>query len=328
MSFNILVTGAGGFIGRSLVRSLANENHHIIAVDNNYRGNLSLLPKKNNISTYQIDIVKDINKLKKISKNIDIIFHLAAINGTDKFYKIPEKVLEVGIIGTHNILKLMMETKARKIIFSSSSEVYNNPKIIPTPENIEHRIPDILNPRFSYSGSKTAGELMIINYLRGTNKHFTIFRPHNVIGENMGFNHVIPQLVEKIFLNYNKKNPKDVVNIDIQGSGKETRSFVYIEDAIESIKLCSFKGENNQIFHIGNEDEHSILELARELGNVFGVDLNINTSEIIDGSPIKRCPKITAIKSLGYKPKFSFNMAVRKTANWYWNFFQEDSNDK
>ena len=227
MNKKILITGSGGFLGRELSISLAEKGNFIFALDNNYRGNLKSIKKHKNIKNIKADVT-NITQLRKHFLKYDVIYHLAAINGTENFYNHPDKVLEVGIIGTYNVIKLAKLFGVKKIVFASSSEVYNEPNLIPTPEEIDIKIPDIQNPRFSYSGSKIAGELMMINMLRFSKIDYLIFRPHNIIGPNMGFEHVIPQLTKKIFLNLNKKNKN--VKIKVLGNGNETRSFMYIND--------------------------------------------------------------------------------------------------
>ena len=214
----ILISGCGGFLGRSLAASLVNKGHKITAIDNNFRGNLKSITKNKNITLKKIDIL-NYDKLEKAFTNFDIVFHLAAINGTENFYKIPNKVIEIGIIGTYNIVKLCKKYSVPKLIYASSSEVYHEPKIFPTDEKIEVKIPDISNPRFSYSGSKIASELIIINLLRNSKTKYLIFRPHNIIGPNMGFEHVIPQIVKKIHTEHKKSKTKNLIKIKIQGYG-------------------------------------------------------------------------------------------------------------
>ena len=108
-----------------------------------------------------------------------------------------------------NIIKFTSKIKKTKFYLASSSEVYNLPKKIPTDEKAEILIPDIFNPRFSYSGGKIISELVTINYLQKFKIPFQIFRPHNVFGPNMGMGHVIPQIVQKIYIASNKFKKKN-----------------------------------------------------------------------------------------------------------------------
>ncbi len=316
----IVVTGAGGFLGRSLSVSLASKGHQVLALDNNSRGNLKLLKNIENIKIVEVDIL-DLKEIKKIIKQSSIIFHLAAINGTPNFYSKPKEVLEVGIIGTHNVLKAALENKIEKFVFASSAEVYNNPSAIPTNEEIECKIPDITNSRFSYGGSKIAGELMTFNYLKNTSTQFVIFRPHNVFGPNMGFEHVIPQVIEKIY--HAKLSENGECNIKIEGSGKETRSFIYIDDAINGIEICTFKNTESGIYNIGVDNETNIKDLIIKISNILNIKTNIIYSDIPKGSPIRRLPDVTKIKKIGFKPKYEFEKSLDHTVDWYWNYFNK-----
>ena len=107
-------------------------------------------------------------------------------------------VLDVGVKGAINTLEVAKDIWIKKYILASSSEVYQKPEILPTTENAAILIPDVTNPRYSYAGGKIISELLTLNYLRETNIQHAIFRPHNVFGPQMGFEHVIPELIKKI----------------------------------------------------------------------------------------------------------------------------------
>jgi UDP-glucose 4-epimerase len=316
-----LVTGAGGFLGRALVKKLLSDGYAVRAVDNNTRGNLETIKELKQVELIKGDILNYQDALQWCD-GVEEVFHLAAINGTKNFYEIPQKVLEVGVIGTHNLTKAALETKAKRLIFASTSEVYNTPSIVPTPEQEVPKIPDIFNARFSYAGGKLAGELIVVNYLRGTNTNFTIFRPHNVIGPQMGFEHVIPNFVEKIFKAHKKSSGKKQLDIEIQGSGTETRSFIFVDDASDAI-LTATRGGGSELYHIGNEDEHTIIDLLKTVGNSLGFEINAIAGEMAKGSPIRRCPNTEKIRALGFKSKYDFAGAVKKTSEWYWDFYSK-----
>ncbi len=203
----VLVTGGTGFIGNNLVKELIQKGYKVSIFDDNSRGNLSRV-KKMNIENYFSGDIRIREDLLKIKKRFDIVYHLAFVNGTENFYKFPEKVIDVGIKGIINVIDIFVKNKKNLLMMASSSEVYNLPKKIPTDENVEILIPNIFNPRFSYGGTKFISELITINYLRKNNSNFKIFRPHNVFGPDMGYEHVIPQLLKKIFKADKKKKIK------------------------------------------------------------------------------------------------------------------------
>ena len=131
--------------------------------------------------------------MKKISKDIDSVIHLAFINGTNFFYEKPELVLEVGIKGIINLIEVCEENFIKEFFLASSSEVYQNAPSIPTNEKVPLSIPDPHNPRYSYAAGKLMSEIMLLN--SSIFERSVIFRPHNIYGPNMGYYHVIPDII-------------------------------------------------------------------------------------------------------------------------------------
>lgn len=312
----IAVTGAGGFIGRALVKRLLEQGHEVLALDNDFRGSLASLPEYVNLQKLHCDVLA-LEDLESILRDAGAVYHLAAINGTENFYRIPEKVLEVGVVGTHNVLRAVLKRGIKRFYFASSSEVYDTPPVIPTPETIRCTVADVFNPRFSYSGSKIAGELMTINYLRGMDVHYVIFRPHNVYGPQMGYEHVIPQLVKKIVDEVDRTKGASEVTIPLLGSGSETRSFVYVDDAVRAIEMATLGVVESGLIHIGTEDEIQIRKLAEEIGRILGVEVRVRTTPRMEGSPSRRCPDTTKLRRLGFAPEVSLREGLERTVRWY-----------
>ncbi|MBU89920.1 NAD-dependent dehydratase [Candidatus Woesearchaeota archaeon] len=311
-----LVTGGTGFIGSALVKRLVKEGYFVRVMDNDIRGTAERLKEiADKIELVQADI-RNAGEVQKACKGMDSVIHLAYINGTEYFYNMPELVLEVGVKGIINVIDGCIKENVKELVLASSSEVYQTPKKIPTDETAPLSIPDPLNPRYSYGGGKIISELLTINYGR---KHFdrvVIFRPHNVYGPDMGWEHVIPQFVLRMKDICSKSKDKKV-EFPIQGSGKETRAFVYIDDFIDGLMLVLEKGENLGIYHIGTMDEISIKDVAAEVGKYFGKDVEIASGEEAKGGTPRRCPDITKLKKLGYKPKVLFSKGLKITAKWY-----------
>ena len=312
----IAITGAGGFIGRSLSSRLAVEGHEILALDNDFRGALASIAEHDGITRRRCDVL-DLDDLRRAFAGADAVYHLAAINGTGNFYRIPDKVVEVGIIGTHNALKATLANGIGRFYLASSSEVYETPPTIPTPESVPCSVSDVFNPRQSYGGSKIAGELMTINYLRGTETRFAIFRPHNVYGPQMGFEHVIPQLVRSIMNEIDRSPGARSVTIPLQGSGRETRAFIYIDDGVRAIETGTLHNPAGGVIHIGNEVETPIGKLAVEIGRVLGVDVDLKPGPIVAGSPSRRCPDTSRLRGLGFQPWVSLADGLERTVQWY-----------
>ena len=190
---------------------------------------------------------------------------------------------------------------------ASSSEVYYYPKNIPTNEKVELIIPDVHNPRYSYAAGKIISEIILLN--SSIFKRAVIFRPHNIYGPDMGYNHVIPEIIKKI---YKSKN-----YITIQGNGKETRSFCHIEDFVNGFELLLKKGKHNNIYNIGTSREIEIGYLVNNIKRIINNKIKIKKSKSKIGGTKRRCPNISKIKKIGYKPKISIEDGLEDTISWY-----------
>lgn len=319
----VLVTGGTGFIGSNLVRGLLKKGYRVRVFDNNYRG------KMNNLKdlTDQIEFIEgDIrifNAVLKAVQGCHIIYHLAFINGTENFYNHPDLVLEVGVKGHLNILDAIAQTKAvETFIYGSSSEIYQAPNHIPTTEKIGGIVPDVHNPRYSYGGAKLMGELLTLHYLKVPNVKRIIFRPHNIYGPAMGFEHMIPQIVKKIIDASDGLRNKSV-SIDIQGSGKETKAYCYVKDAIKGIILSAEQGLDDEVYNVGKQEETKIIDLVKKIEEAMGIQLNIKRSRLLMGSTPCRCPDVSKLNTLGYQPYTSLTQGIRTTVNWYQSYYQQ-----
>lgn len=305
MKKNYFITGGLGFIGKAISKSLLDDGHKVIILDNNFRKKNNFIKHKN-LTIYRGDI-REKKNLLKIKQKIHSVIHLAAINGTNHFYEIPDLVLDVGVKGMINILEFCKEKKIKEIFLASSSEVYQDAPFIPTNEKVRMIIPDPHNPRFSYSSSKIISEMLALhnNFI---NK-IVIFRPHNIYGPDMGFNHVIPETIIKI-LNAKKQ-------FTIQGNGKNKRSFCYIDDFIKGIRILLKKGKHKEIYNIGYDEETSINQLCKLIMKLFNKRLKIIKSENKLINTKRRLPDIKKLQKLGYKPSIKLNQGLPRTIEWY-----------
>ena len=166
----------------------------------------------------------------------------------------------------------------------------------------------------SYGGSKIIGELITINYLKKTNLKYKIIRFHNVYGPDMGDDHVLPELITKI--KRKKKNKK--ITIKIFGSGNESRSFIYIDDAINGIFKIYKKGKKNNIYNLGTNQEIKIKHLIKKLGMILNKKIITKSDALHRGSVSRRCPNVDKLNSLGHKNKFTLLEGLEKTIKFYY----------
>ncbi len=314
----MLVTGGTGFLGSALVKRLVASGHHVRVLDNNLRGHpRRLLGLESKIEIVEGD-VRSASDVERACSNIDQVCHLAYVNGTEFFYTHPDLVLEIAVKGMLNVIEACRKYGIRDLVLASSSEVYQSPSEVPTPENVPLVVPDPMNSRYSYGGGKIISELMALHMGRDVFDRVMIFRPHNVYGPDMGWEHVVPQFCVRLKALLESSPQKHVVDFPIQGSGLETRSFIYIDDFTDGLMKAINGGTGFEIFHIGTQVEVSIREVAQQLAKFHNIELNFISSALTLGSTPRRCPSISKLQALGFEPQVSFANGLMQTMQWYW----------
>lgn len=312
----VLVTGGTGFLGSSLVRFLLRAGAHVRSLDDDSRGSSRRLSDvESKVELIRGDI-RDPNAVARAIEGVDSVAHLAYLNGTEFFYSRPDLVLEIAVKGMMNVLEGCMKHKVRDLVLASSSEVYQTPPEVPTDEKAPLIIPDPFNARYSYGGGKLISELLAINYGR---KHFdrvVIFRPHNVYGPDMGREHVVPQLTLRL-IELARQQPSGPIELPIQGTGQETRAFVFIDDLSDAVMRTIQQGAHLNIYHVGTDHEVTIAELAAEIGRAMGREVRVKPGVLQPGSTLRRCPNINKVRALGYSPRVSLAEGIAKTVRWY-----------
>ncbi|MEX1083246.1 MAG: SDR family NAD(P)-dependent oxidoreductase, partial [Xanthobacteraceae bacterium] len=304
-----LVTGGSGFIGSALVKRLLREGCSVRVLDDNSRGAPRRLAGVEKDIEFIAGDIRDAAAVAGAMRGVHEVHHLAYINGTEFFYSAPELVLEVGIKGMINVLDACKRHGVGTLVLASSSEVYQQPPKIPTDETAPLIVPDPMNPRYSYGGGKIISELMAINYGRKHFERVLIFRPHNIYGPDMGWEHVVPQFALRM-KRLMAKTLSGPVSFPIQGSGSETRSFCYVDDLVEGVMAMRARGEHLNIYHIGTTEEITIAELARRIARHAGRDINLVAGAALAGSTPRRCPDISKLTPLGYKPPVPLDAAL------------------
>ena len=296
----ILITGSSGLIGSNLVKSLAkNKKYKLFALDKkkyNFR-NLK--------NVYQINIDLKNQKLK-FPKNIDTVIHLAAYNGTKFFYEKPLEVINDNILPTLNLIDFFKKKKLKRFIYAGSPESIAGATDfykykIPTDEKCPFVVPDPTNNRWSYGNSKALGEQAVI--LSGL--PFTIIRYFNVYGPGQK-DHFVSEF-------YNRIKKK---KFELHGYNN-TRTFIYIDDAIRATKLImNNKKANNEIFNIGGDKEIKIKDVANIIMKLLNLKNKIKFFPSPEGSVLRRRPNINKLRKI---TKFKINThlkeGLKKTLN-------------
>ncbi len=311
-----LVTGGSGFLGSNLVKALVDAGRKVRVLDNNFRGSHAKLGDYMSKVEFVEGDIRDRAVVDRAVKGVQVLCHLAFINGTRHFYEQPVLVLDVGVRGTLNVLESAVEQGVREFVYASSSEVYQTPAVVPTDESIAMMIPDPRNARYSYGGAKLIGEIMTFNYGRGKFQRTVVFRPHNVYGPDMGFEHVVPELAIRLRRLANAQ-PSGVLDLVIQGDGHETRAFCEVRDFTRGLMAIVDKGEDQNVYHIGTDEEVSIRELATAIGRELGREIRIVPSEVRPGGTPRRCPALGKLRGLGYAPQLPLKEGLKASVTWY-----------
>ena len=313
----ILVTGGSGFIGSALVKALLRDGHAVRVLDDNSRGAPRRLAGVAKDIEFIGGDVRDAAAVAGAVRGVDEVHHLAFVNGTEFFYSQPDLVLDVGVKGMINVIDACRAAGVGSLVLASSSEVYQTPPQVPTDERAPLVVPDPQNPRFSYGGGKIISELMAINYGR---KHFDrvlIFRPHNVYGSDMGWEHVIPQFALRL-KRAAAEHKSGKVPFEIQGDGRQTRSFCHVDDLVRGVLVMRQKGEHLGIYHVGTTEEVAIAEVARRIAAHAGREIELRPTPAPEGGTARRCPDISKLAKLGYAPQVPLAKGLPPTVDWYW----------
>ncbi|MBT8172194.1 SDR family NAD(P)-dependent oxidoreductase, partial [Candidatus Bathyarchaeota archaeon] len=256
----VVVTGGAGFIGSNLCRKLLEQGAKVTAYDNLYSGKIEFISDLINkdLNFVQEDI-RDTAALEKATKNCKVIFHLAAQTSVPFSMENPKEDCEINVVGTVNVLEAARKAGAR-MVFASSCAVYGNPEKRPTPETYP------THPIAFYGLTKLLGENYCRFYKEIYGLEVVMFRIFNVYGPNC--HGAIYDFLRKL-----KKNPK---RLEVLGTGKQSRDFVYVSDMVEALlKAATTPEAAGQEFNIGTGTTTSVAELANMIIDILGLK-NVN----------------------------------------------------
>lgn len=295
---NILVTGVAGNIGSCLANKLLEKKFRVIGIDNFVTGFKKNLPKHKNFRFYRLDI-NNANLEKKLKNyKIDYIFHFAAYVGVKNTLNNPLMVLS-DIEGIKKILQFSIRNKVKKFFYSSSSEVYGEPVSLPLNEKITP-----LNSRLPYAVVKNIGENFIKSYNKEYGLKYVIFRIFNTYGPNQSQDFVIPNFIERAL---------NELPIKINGDGKQSRTFMYIDDNINAIYNTLMSNKFNLTLNIGSNREYNINQVAKKI-----ILLTKSNSKILHLKPLKegdmfrRKPDLKNMRKIYKKKLIDLDSGIKK----------------
>jgi len=283
----VLITGAAGFLGSHLCDRFMHEGFKVIAMDNLSTGSISNIEHHFNKASFEF-YEYDVTKFVHVSGPLDYIFHFASPASPIDYLKIPIQTLKVGALGTHNLLGLAKEKKAR-ILVASTSEVYGDPDVHPQVEEYWGHVNPI-GPRGVYDEAKRFMESITMAYHNYHKLDTRIVRIFNTYGPRMRVKdgRAIPAFISQALRNE---------DITVFGTGLQTRSFCYVDDLIEGIYRLLMSDYHLPV-NIGNPEEINLLEIAREIIELTGSSSKITLHPLPEDDPKQRCPDITKAREL------------------------------
>ncbi len=301
----ILVTGGAGFIGSHLVDYLLVDGHKVKVYDNLSGGNFDFL--KHNIKNKNFTFVKadlaDLKKLKKETKGIEMVYHLAANSDISKGITDPSIDFEQTTHHTFNLLQAMKENVIKKIFFTSGSGIYGDVGSTYTKESFGPLIPVSM-----YGATKLSAEAMIYAFSNFFDIQVWVLRPANIIG---------PRLTHGVVFDFIKRLRKDPKRLQILGDGKQSKSYLYVLDVIKAIDLVTRKAKKKiNIFNIASNSFITVNSIA----DIITKEMNIKPKRSWTGGKIGWKGDVAKVRinnsqitKLAWKPKYNSRQAVQKT---------------
>jgi dTDP-glucose 4,6-dehydratase len=302
-----LITGGGGFIGSHLCERFLAEGHDVIAVDNFITGRLENVRHLADNPKFHL-IEHDVSLHLTVDGPLDSILHFASPASPVDYLLYPIQTLKVGSLGTHNTLGLA-RAKSARYLMASTSEVYGDPEQHPQREDYWGNVNPV-GPRGCYDEAKRFSEAIVMAYHRTHHVNTHIVRIFNTYGERMRLDdgRVLPNFVGQALRGE---------SLTVYGNGSQTRSFCYVSDLVEGIYRLLFTDFHEPV-NLGNPDELSIVEFAREILALSGSQSKVAFKPLPQDDPKVRKPDITRARQLlGWEPKVNRHDGLKRTLAYF-----------
>jgi UDP-glucuronate decarboxylase len=306
----VLVTGGAGFIGSWLCDALLGFGSEVTVVDDFSTGrmkNIDHLVKGSKFKLLKSDVCRFRSKEK-----FDVILHMAGHASPDEYMVHPIETLQTSADGTRNMAELARKSDAT-LLFASTSEVYGDAEVVPTPETYWGKVNPI-GPRSCYDEGKRFAEALLMGYHKQYGLDVKVPRIFNSYGPRLREDGLYGRAMSRFILQALTKQP-----LTVYGDGKQTRSFCYITDTVTGLVLLAVNPQaKGEVVNIGNTHEVTILELAEKIRAATKCESPITFHPLPKDDPKRRCPDTAKLeKLLGWKPNLSFEAGLKRTVKWF-----------
>lgn len=303
----LLITGGAGFIGSNLASYFVSKGYDVTVFDNLSAGrveNLAQHLSRSNFNFIKGD-VRDKDFISSSMKGAEEVYHLAADPSVKDSATNPESSFRINVDGTFNVLEAARKNDVKKIVFTSSSTVYGETKVLPTPE--DHPLIPISN----YAASKVADEMYISSYASTYGIKGVVVRLANIFG---------PPSAHGVMYDFYKKLQANPAKLEILGDGKQSKSYLYISDCIDAIALASKKQRKvYDYFNVGSTEMTTVDEIAKSMWSVLGIKPKFEYTggkRGWAGDVVKMLLSSKKIEKLGWKKKISIREGVKRYIEW------------
>ncbi len=307
---SILITGGSGFLGSWISNVLIQQNARVVCLDNHSSGRMENINPLLDCENFSF-VHHDVSEPFGIEEKIDFVFHLASRASPFEFSEYPIDIIKANTYGTINALEIARRHGAT-FLFTSTSEVYGDARLLPTPETYNGNVNPI-GIRGCYEEAKRLGESMCMAYVRQYNVNVRIARIFNTFGPRMRADGIYGRVIPRFIIQAHKNMP-----ITVFGDGSQTRSFCYVTDQIEGLlRLALMDDAKGEIINIGNDQEIPILQLAKRIIQLMDSDSEVVFEGLPDGDPQRRRPDISkAWNLLRFKPRISLDEGLASTISY------------
>jgi UDP-glucuronate decarboxylase len=308
----VLVTGGAGFIGSWLCDVLVGFGAEVTAIDDLSTGRIKNIDHLTKNTSFKF-VKSDVCTFDSIEK-FDIVFHMAGHASPDEYQAHPIETLKTSALGSFNMAELARKNNAT-LLFASTSEVYGDAEIIPTPESYWGKVNPV-GPRSCYDEGKRFAEALFVSYFKQYGLDVKLPRIFNTYGPRLREDGLYGRAMSRFILQALTDEP-----ITVYGNGQQTRSFSYVTDTVAGLLLlASCKEAKGEAVNVGNAQEITILGLAKKIKEITQCNSTIEFQALPKDDPKRRCPNTNKLERLvDWKPTVNFEEGLKETINWFKN---------